>query len=468
MDEGTSSSSSPVTSIPEEDARKDVIEALATTDIEYDVDGQPLVYAKSPYDANEDGEKDHENRLSLKLGDAVRVLNTSMGKGWWWVEVDGESGYVPSSFLGTEDDLRGAEEASWQNDEYFDQYATLKIHQEMLGDKPRTLAYQNAIKQCRADIEGKVVLDVGCGTGILSMMCARDGGAAKVYAVDASPLTTQVQKLVEANGLADRITVIRGKVEEIDIPEQVDLILSEWMGTFLLFEFMLESVLSARDLFLKPDGTLWPSQASLFLVPCSAADQADRVGFWSSLYGFDFSILQDAARAEYHRMPIFNHTLQDGDCLAEPKKVVQLNMKTTTADDLEEISSPFEFRARQDGVMHGFASWFDVGFCPMSGSFSGSSDGGGGGSCGEDSGDDADGCVRLSTSPTSPQTHWNQDLCMLDESVQLWTGDVVRGTLTLTRNAEWRRHMHVRIDYAVLRDNETAHRACKTWGLWKC
>ena len=60
---------------------------MATTDIEYDVDGQPLVYAKSPYDANEDGATDHENRLSLKLGDAVRVLNTSMGKGWWWVEV---------------------------------------------------------------------------------------------------------------------------------------------------------------------------------------------------------------------------------------------------------------------------------------------------------------------------------------------------------------------------------------------
>ena len=80
------------------------------------------MYAKSPYDANEDGAKDHENRLSLKLGDAVRVLNTSMGKGWWWVEVDGESGYVPSSFLGTEDDLRGAEEASWQNEEYFDFY----------------------------------------------------------------------------------------------------------------------------------------------------------------------------------------------------------------------------------------------------------------------------------------------------------------------------------------------------------
>jgi len=72
------------------------------------------------------------------------------------------------------------------------------------------------------------VLDVGCGTGILSMFAAR-AGAARVFAVDASAIALKAERNVRDNGLEGVIEVVRGKIEELDLPP-VDVIISEWMG----------------------------------------------------------------------------------------------------------------------------------------------------------------------------------------------------------------------------------------------
>ena len=63
----------------------------------------------------------------------------------------------------------------------------------------------------------QVVLDVGCGTGILSMFAAK-AGARQVFGVDNATIADQAREIVAANGFADRITIIRGKVEEIELP----------------------------------------------------------------------------------------------------------------------------------------------------------------------------------------------------------------------------------------------------------
>lgn len=60
---------------------------------------------------------------------------------------------------------------------------------------------------------------------------------------------------MEENGLSDKVTIIRGKIEEIALPvDTVDIIISEWMGYFLIFESMYSSVLWARDRWLAPNG----------------------------------------------------------------------------------------------------------------------------------------------------------------------------------------------------------------------
>ncbi len=56
-------------------------------------------------------------------------------------------------------------------------------------------------------------------------------------------------------------------MEEIQLPvPKVDIIISEWMGYFLLYESMLDSVLFARDKYLAPNGKMLPDRALIYLA----------------------------------------------------------------------------------------------------------------------------------------------------------------------------------------------------------
>ena len=119
--------------------------------------------------------------------------------------------------------------------------------------------------------------------GILSIFCAQ-AGARKVYAIEASELVKLTEGVSRENKVNDKITVIHSKVEDIDPNsiEKVDIIISEWMGFYLVHEGMLDSVLFARDHFLKEDGILFPSVAKLYASPCQLPSMYD---FWDDVYG---------------------------------------------------------------------------------------------------------------------------------------------------------------------------------------
>lgn len=99
-------------------------------------------------------------------------------------------------------------------------------------------------------------MDVGCGTGILSIFAAK-AGAQKVIGIDNSDILDTSLKIVRENGLDSKIQLLKGKIEDLaqDRIEKVDIIISEWMGYFLFYESMLDMVLYARDQWLKPGGS---------------------------------------------------------------------------------------------------------------------------------------------------------------------------------------------------------------------
>eukprot|EP00118_Oscarella_pearsei_P010243 m.62193 g.62193 ORF g.62193 m.62193 type:complete len:157 (+) comp35046_c0_seq9:523-993(+) len=134
----------------------------------------------------------------------------------------------------------------------------------MMLDFTRTSTYQRAFLQNSIDFKDKVVIDIGAGSGILSFF-ALQAGAKKVYAIEASSVSEYCAALVKHNKVDHKIKVITGKVEEIDLPEMADVIISEPMGYMLVNERMLETFIHARK-WLKPSGEGWISLFVFYLL----------------------------------------------------------------------------------------------------------------------------------------------------------------------------------------------------------
>uniref|UniRef100_A0A8R1Z6M4 type I protein arginine methyltransferase n=1 Tax=Pristionchus pacificus TaxID=54126 RepID=A0A8R1Z6M4_PRIPA len=144
-------------------------------------------------------------------------------------------------------------------DYYFDSYAHFGIHEDMLKDEVRTNNYRNSIHHNKHLFKDKIVMDVGFGTGILSMLAAKSG-AKRVLAIEFSHMAVQSRQIIKDNNLDSIVEVIQCKIEGIkELPfgvEKVDIIISEWMGYCLFYESMLNTVLYTRDKWLAPEGAL--------------------------------------------------------------------------------------------------------------------------------------------------------------------------------------------------------------------
>jgi len=319
------------------------------------------------------------------------------------------------------------------DEDYFESYAHLSIHEEMIKDYVRTNTYRKAILENAADFKDKVVVDVGCGTCILSFFCIQ-AGAKKVYAVDASDIVDYAKLVVESNHMTDKIIIMKGKVEDLELPEKVDIIISEWMGYFLLYEAMLDTVIVARDKWLKPDGLMFPSKAEIFL--CALADEQvykEKLDFWQNVYNIDMSALIPFAKKCAFEEPVVDY-VPSQNLLAFPKRIFTLDCKTVKISDLQDLKCDFEFSSIIVSDFCGFISWFDVLF--------------------EGSGKIAP--IRLSTSPDSQYTHWKQVTLYIEEPVQIVQDQKIYGTLRVTPNQENKRYIDTSITYQFSDDSQPA------------
>lgn len=91
-----------------------------------------------------------------------------------------------------------------------------------------------------------------------------------------STIIHKAREIVETNGMTGQITLLQGKMEEVEMPfPKVDIIISEWMGYFLLYESMLDTVLYARDKYLSPGGLIFPDKATIYMSGIEDGDYKD-------------------------------------------------------------------------------------------------------------------------------------------------------------------------------------------------
>jgi SAM-dependent methyltransferase len=287
---------------------------------------------------------------------------------------------------------------------YFESYAATGIHSEMLRDAVRTDAYRDAIRKNPQWFEGKTVLDIGCGTGILSMFAA-DAGAAHVVAIDASRIIDETRAIVAANKRGERISCVRAKAEQVEIPPEApssrarggdglaDVLISEWMGYALHYESMLSSVLAVRDRLLRPGGRMLPSRSRILVGAVSDSKYwEERVGFWSRVYGYDMSNMGRHAFQEPHVLVLAPDSIVSAAPHACLSDICMLTMRDA---DLDIVGAPYELEIVGEGVpmtgpsgighegalaaaataaaaaaavggrtvvLHGLAIWFDIDF----------------------------------------------------------------------------------------------------------
>ncbi|TMW60387.1 hypothetical protein Poli38472_000429 [Pythium oligandrum] len=343
-------------------------------------------------------------------------------------------------------------EASSDFANYFCTYAYIYHQKQMLQDDLRMQSYRDAIFENPNHFKDKVVLDVGTGSGILAIWAAQ-AGARKVYAVEATDIAVQARKVIKANNQDHIITVIQSKIEDVELPEKVDVIISEWMGYFLLRESMFDSVLVARERWLKPDGAMFPSHASMFIAPINNEEDSNKrfhefsnamdnwrhfVESTKETWGVDMSVLGNSYRKEQDQYSLRTSAwaeLSPADLIGDEVEIAAWDLKTCTLEDMKEVKSTFKFQVTTMSRFGGFAGWFDVDFK----------------GCVENP---AEKVVTLTTSPFVQATHWAQQVFPLYPLTQVCDGDAIDGVITVVRRADNQRLLNVKFQFQVSHADE--------------
>ncbi|KAL7414270.1 S-adenosyl-L-methionine-dependent methyltransferase [Mrakia frigida] len=258
------------------------------------------------------------------------------------------------------------------DDPYFEYYSSLQNQANMLSDTLRTSGYRNAILgNAVPSFQGKTVMDVGAGSGVLSFFAA-EAGAELVYAMEASNMAKQLQAIVEQSNrgganpqLKGKIHVVKGKIEDYSGPK-VDTLISEPIGVLLVHERMIESYIHARDTFLKPGGSMFPSGGLIHLAPFTDEGlYLETLGkaafFQQNLYGIDLSFLAKAAMDEVFAQPVVG-LFPPTQLVCNASSQHMLDFYTISQKELKEFEIPISWVVERTSLVHGIATWFDIHF----------------------------------------------------------------------------------------------------------
>lgn len=311
--------------------------------------------------------------------------------------------------------LNGVASVSLDKDnDYFEAYSSYGIHHTMLSDRVRTESYRDAILKNANIIKSKIVMDLGCGTSILSMF-ASQAGAETVYAVDQSEIIYQAMEIAQTNNFKN-IKFIKGRLEDVEFPvDKVDFIISEWMGYFLYFEGMLDSVIYARNNYLREGGSILPNRCTISLVGYGSEERyEDFISFFNDVYGFNMKCMLKDILSEGHV-----EKCNGDDVITKPNIISDLNIMTCDMT-YSNFSYDFQLEVIKDKKMTSFVAYFDTFF-------------------------DLPQAVKFSTSPYETPTHWQQVVFYLDEPVNVKIGEIVNGTIICQRDRKDLRSLKVEI-----------------------
>ena len=236
---------------------------------------------------------------------------------------------------------------------------------------------------------GHAVADLGTGSSILALAAAR-AGARVVYAVERGPVAHVARAVVRDNGLAARVRVLRSDARSTELPERVDVLVSECFGPLAVTGTMVSVLTEASARWLAPSGVTVPARVRVLLAPLRSASIARALRAWERpRYGFD---LRAAARWTAHNA--YNAVLDPACLCAEPACVFELDPRAQTFDG--GFVSTCEFTVDRAGPVHALGGWFEAELAKG---------------------------VVLRTGPGEPTTVWNQCVLPLRAPLRVRRGE---------------------------------------------
>ncbi|HWM94390.1 MAG TPA: 50S ribosomal protein L11 methyltransferase [Thermoanaerobaculia bacterium] len=282
-----------------------------------------------------------------------------------------------------------------------DGFNSLQMQHFMVRDTIRVMAYRAAIT---AHAPGRSVVEVGCGTGILSLFAAQ-AGARRVVAIEETSIAGLAREMVRANGFEGVVEVVSANSRDVELDEPAELLIHEILGTDPFSENLMPYILDARERLLVKGGRMIPGRLELYCAGIHAEDPnpgitrslALREGReLAGLYGLDFSPYLQAIQDEpefrrtlWVQQREFPHPILSAEC-----RLYDLDFSADLSASGETVEATLEIQSAGDltSLVLYFRAHLDERIC-------------------------------LTTSPFAPKTHWGWTVRDLTQPLAVRAGD---------------------------------------------
>lgn len=285
--------------------------------------------------------------------------------------------------------------------------ATLQEHYGYLSDHVRLEQFRTAI--ARAIKPGDVIVDVGCGFGVLGLLCL-EAGAARVYGIDHTEAIDVARETTRRAGLGDRYHCIREHSSRAELPEAADVIICDHIGYFGFDYGVIATMGDARRRFLKPRGRVIPGKITLQLAGISSEDCRRKAEAWAA----------EDMPLEYHWLREYGINSKHTHIYPQSALLTRqadLGVIDLTAENPDHMLYHADLIVTGDGALDGFGGWFDCEIAPG---------------------------VHMTNSPMADNPiRRDQVFLAFDQPLEVMTGDTIRVSVNIrhdTGTIAWTAH----------------------------
>tara|TARA_B110000483_G_C18173440_1_gene534106 strand:- start:489 stop:2213 length:1725 start_codon:yes stop_codon:yes gene_type:complete len=282
-------------------------------------------------------------------------------------------------------------------------------HLTMMNDEIRNNAYFEAIKLATKD--NPLVLDIGTGSGLLSMM-AVSNGAEKVITCETSKTIADVaKKIILKNGYEKNINVINKKSTDLiigeDLPKTADLIISEVLSAGFVGEGARTTILDAKKRLLKKNGKMIPESGSIRISLLGNNSEVFESVAVENTHGFDLSEFKSISPNKFSlrlkEKPII---------LSNPENAFDINFF-----DEKEITNEekiIHLKVNKDGLCLGLIQWLKVRLYKE---------------------------IEYENIPGKNSSHWPTPVYTFDKPLKVKIGDILQIKAFLGEDRLWFHHL---------------------------